>query len=226
MDNGCEAEKSYRREETGGVHVHQSLWRNMTATKNIAQVGAEWPMWNTKFLVDNVANHCDRSDGVTWNPICWSYWCWATFVMHFSLSVDCKLGEWGSWSKPCSCDERFSKRKKIVLRSEQYWGEPCPDERELRRCNARGCNGLNAFLPLALLFSLLQPPSCWVRLLERRSKLEIVWGSLWRQENMRGGLTTYKETLREDLTIFCTAKVASGWSITTWEAHMVGWRID
>ena len=41
MDNGCEAEKLYRHEETGGVHVHQSLWRNMTATKNIAQVGAE-----------------------------------------------------------------------------------------------------------------------------------------------------------------------------------------
>ena len=60
------------------------------------------------------------------------------------FSVDCKLGEWGSWSSTCSCDERFSTRKKIVLRSEQYWGKPCPDRPELRRCEPTGCNGLDA----------------------------------------------------------------------------------
>ena len=52
--------------------------------------------------------------------------------------------------------------------------------------------------------------------------MEADWGSLWRQENMGGGLTTYKETLKEDLTIFCTAKKASGLSRPTWETHMVG----
>ena len=60
------------------------------------------------------------------------------------FSADCKLGEWGSWSTSCSCNERFLSRKKIVLSSEQYGGEPCPDDQELRRCDATGCNGLNA----------------------------------------------------------------------------------
>ena len=67
-----------------------------------------------------------------------------------SFSVDCKLSEWGSWSSTCSCDERFSIRKKIVLRSEQYGGEPCPDEPELRRCEPTGCNGLNAIFGISI----------------------------------------------------------------------------
>ena len=59
--------------------------------------------------------------------------------------VDCKLGEWASWSSTCSCDGRFSSRRKMVLSSEQYGGRACPDQRELRSCNPTGCNGLDAF---------------------------------------------------------------------------------
>ena len=57
--------------------------------------------------------------------------------------VDCKLGEWGSWSSTCSCGGRFLSRRKMVLNSEQYGGRACSDQRELRSCNPTGCNGLD-----------------------------------------------------------------------------------
>ena len=61
------------------------------------------------------------------------------------FSADCKLGEWSGWSTSCSCDERFLIRRKKVLSSEQNRGEACPDHQELRKCDAKGCNGLDTF---------------------------------------------------------------------------------
>ena len=62
-----------------------------------------------------------------------------------SIPVDCQLGEWGSWSSPCRCDERIRKRKKNVLFSELYGGQPCPDEEEMQRCEPIGCKGVVTF---------------------------------------------------------------------------------
>ena len=43
------------------------------------------------------------------------------------------------------------------------------------------------------------------------------WVSLWRQENMGGGLFIDREILREALKLFCIVKEVSGWSVTPWE---------
>ena len=46
------------------------------------------------------------------------------------ISVDCKLGEWTSWSKSCSCDSRFSSRSKnsfyppSLIKVEKLEGQP------------------------------------------------------------------------------------------------------
>ena len=60
----------------------------------------------------------------------------------FSISVDCKLTEWTSWSsctKTCSGGTRT--REKRVLRSAQYGGQTCPKLQETNECNTIECPG-------------------------------------------------------------------------------------
>ena len=81
-------------------------------------------------------------------------------------------------------------------------------------------HGLNALL----VNNMLQPPSCWVLLLGRQSGGE-GWVSLWRQENMGGGLSIDREIPRDSREDFCIVKEVSGGSVTPWEEQVVGWWI-
>ena len=59
-----------------------------------------------------------------------------------SFSVDCKLGEWSSWSTSWLDGVKYIRRRKNVLIEAQNGGRACPDNKAEQQ---RSAPGLDAF---------------------------------------------------------------------------------
>ena len=63
-------------------------------------------------------------------------------ILPSSISVDCNLTEWTSWSScTITCSGGTQMRNRSVLRSEQFGGQACPELEETNGCNTKECPG-------------------------------------------------------------------------------------
>jgi hypothetical protein len=60
---------------------------------------------------------------------------------HGPCPVDCKLHQWGGWSKCSSkCGGGLSNRVRDVERAMKYGGKPCSETTEAKQCNVAACS--------------------------------------------------------------------------------------